>query len=56
MVPADTRDAEGRGRFHIFTPEQLMVPDDTEILKKYMKKSVYPVKQVKEDDCRATWY
>lgn len=45
VTPTDTRDSEGRGRFHIFTPEQLMTPDDTGMLTKYAKKSVYPSKQ-----------
>lgn len=45
VTPADTRDSEGRGRFHMFTPQQLMAPDNPQILMKYMKKSVYPLKQ-----------
>ncbi|XP_046678239.1 glycoprotein-N-acetylgalactosamine 3-beta-galactosyltransferase 1-like [Homalodisca vitripennis] len=49
VLPTDTRDKLGRGRFHLYTISQLVVPGDIEFLSKYWKSSIYPVKQ--GNDC-----
>jgi len=47
VSPTDTRDHLGRGRFHMFTPAQLMAPGDQQVLTNYHKNSLYPVIQGK---------
>uniref|UniRef100_A0A1B6KVR8 Sulfotransferase domain-containing protein n=1 Tax=Graphocephala atropunctata TaxID=36148 RepID=A0A1B6KVR8_9HEMI len=45
VMPTDTRDRLGRGRFHLYTISQLAVPGNSELLSKYWRSSIFPVRQ-----------